>query len=183
MKNRSQLIEALQQHSAFDVHEAIMLQQMIDFVQKTPGAYHRENLEGHLTASGWIVNADLSKVLLLHHAKLGKWLQPGGHADGNKNLIEVVRAELQEETGITGFANPQLFDIDIHTIPARGDVPQHLHYDVRFLVQIDEAQSIQRNEESNELAWFPVQAVMALNNESSISRMVQRTIEMQAKQL
>lgn len=179
MINRQQLLSALDMHKAFDSHEAKMLKQMLDFVQHTPGAYHRENLEGHITASGWIVNADLSKVLLLHHAKLNKWLQPGGHADGNENLVEVLKTELEEETGITGIAEPQLFDIDIHAIPERGKVPEHLHYDVRFLVQINDSIPIQRNEESNELAWFHLNEVMALNSEPSIARMVQRTMQRQ----
>jgi len=183
MNNRQQLLEALQAHQPFDANEAAMLQQMIQFVEDSPLAYSRENLAGHITASAWIVNPAFDQVLMLHHAKLNKWLQPGGHADGNENLFEVVKSELEEETGIAGIADPQLFDIDIHAIPARGEVPEHLHYDVRFLVVVSADQAFMRNEESNDLNWFPLQDILKLNGESSIARMVNRTYQLQTQTL
>ncbi len=176
MKNKAELVAALQNHQPFDAHEADMLGKMMQFLVENPLAYHRENMAGHITASAWIADNSFDKILMLHHAKLNKWLQPGGHADGKENLIDVVKSEVLEETGLTLQHEPTLFDIDIHIIPERGQVPEHLHYDVRFLVLVPKDSAILRNEESNALAWFPVAEVSGLNAESSIVRMVDRTL-------
>ena len=66
-----------------------------------PGAYHRDHLPGHITGSAWVVNPASSKVLLHHHRNLDKWLQPGGHTDGDANVLSVAMRELEEETGLT----------------------------------------------------------------------------------
>jgi len=181
MKTRKELVRALSQHIPFDSSEAAMLAQMLQFLTHTPKAYQRENLAGHVTASAWIVNEPFDQVLLLHHAKLEKWLQPGGHADGSEDLVEVVKKEVLEETGLTLINEPRLFDIDIHSIPARSEVPEHFHYDVRFIVVVPENLAIQRNEESKELAWFGLDKAGTMNNEPSIMRMVNRTLQLLRK--
>src|SRR6187551_2058799 len=86
-----------------------------------PRCFHRDHLPGHITGSAWIVDEKKEFVLLTHHAKLNRWLQPGGHADGDENVSGVALREAEEETGIKNFTllNQGIFDIDIHTIPAR----------------------------------------------------------------
>src|SRR5437899_1557771 len=99
-----------------------------------PRAYHRDHLPGHITGSSWIVNEDFTKVLLILHAKLGRWLQPGGHADGDEHVLNVAMREAEEETGLSKLTllGPGIFDLDVHPIPARKDFAAHDHYDVRF---------------------------------------------------
>lgn len=120
-----------------------------------PRAFFRDHLPGHITGSAWIIDPSKKFVLLTHHAKLDRWLQPGGHADGDENVLNVAMREAREETGLTTLILKQnsIFDIDIHTIPARPDFQQHDHYDVRFLFQASRDEPLIISEESHDLAW------------------------------
>ncbi len=108
--------------------------EVIEFCIENPDALHRSCSSGHLTASGFVVDPVREAVALIHHRKLGLWLQPGGHADGEGNLALVARSEVAEEVGLTGlrWLFPA-FDLNVHAIPARPDEPEHLHLDLRFL--------------------------------------------------
>lgn len=124
-----------------------------------PGhAFERSRREGHFTGSAWLVSADGRRVLLTHHRKLGLWLQLGGHADGDPDLVAVALREAHEESGLSGLAiEPVIFDMDRHVIPARGDEPEHFHYDVRFVVRATGDEAFAVGEESLALAWRPVE--------------------------
>jgi 8-oxo-dGTP pyrophosphatase MutT (NUDIX family) len=131
-----------------------------DWVREQARPFHRETLEGHFTASAWLVSADGERALLMLHRKLGRWLQPGGHADGEADLAGVALREAGEETGLRGLAVlPGIFDVDRHAIPARGHEPEHWHYDVRYVVVARAGEAFVQNEESLELAWRPVAGI------------------------
>ncbi len=143
-------------------------------------ALHRTCLTGHLTGSALVVDATGERTLLLHHAKLDRWLQPGGHADGDGNLAAVALREATEETGIEGLrvVTPAI-DIDIHAIPERGDEPEHLHLDVRFLVLAPPDAVVAHNDESFSARWAtPDDPSIAESPE--LSRAVGRAIEVAA---
>ena len=111
----------------------------------------------------------------MHHAKINKWLQPGGHADGETNIAKVALKEAEEETGLLNLKIfPEIFDIDIHTIAARKEVPEHLHYDIRFLIMADEAELFQISNESTDIQWIRLNEIEKYNNEESILRMVNK---------
>ncbi|HEX2898255.1 MAG TPA: NUDIX hydrolase, partial [Bacteroidia bacterium] len=115
-------------------------------------------------------------VLLIHHRKLDRWLQPGGHADGEADLLAVAQREVWEETGLkTKPLSNKIFDLDIHEIPARGQEPTHLHHDVRFLLMPEEGASLQLNEEVMDARWVPLAEVAQLCNERSLLRMVDKS--------
>lgn len=119
--------------------------------------FRRERLAGHFTGSAWLVDRSGARVLLTHHRKLDRWLQPGGHADGDCDLARVALREAGEETGLVGLRlAPAIFDIDRHRIPARGEVPEHWHYDVRYVVHASEDEDFVVSGESHALAWRPV---------------------------
>lgn len=119
--------------------------------------YVRERLAGHLTASSWLVDRSGTRALLTHHRKLGRWLQPGGHADGDRDLMRVALREAEEETGLTGLrVEAGIFDLDRHRIPAHRDVPEHWHYDVRYVVHAGEDEAFMVGGESHALAWRAV---------------------------
>lgn len=126
------------------------------FIDEHPDALHRSCLEGHLTGSAWVVDHSGQHGMILLHAKIGKWLQPGGHADGDGCLAAVALKEASEETGIEGlevWAEP--IDIDVHLFVNRKKTePDHLHFDVRFLVRAPEGAVEQRNHESEALRWI-----------------------------
>ncbi len=144
--HRQPLLQLLYQHQPTDPLEQAMTQATIAFVAQHPDCFDRSLLIGHITGSAWIVSPDRQQTLLIHHRKLDRWLQPGGHADGDPDVAAVALREAQEETGLTslrlvnpvGATHPEqevaIFDVDIHPIPARADVPEHLHYDIRFLL-------------------------------------------------
>ena len=178
MMNRQQLISALQTYPTHDPEEAAFVPRFLELLRHAD-AYQRTHLPGHITGSAWIVDASKKFVLLTHHAKLNKWLQPGGHADGDENILNVALREVNEETGLHPLDASQhhLFDIDIHPIPARPDFPEHLHYDVRFLVVADKNEPLLLSEESHALAWVSLAEVAAISrNNRSMMRMVDKLL-------
>jgi 8-oxo-dGTP pyrophosphatase MutT (NUDIX family) len=176
--SRAQLIEQLFAYQSVFTKEQSTVKEFLSLLH-SPNCFFRDHLPGHLTGSAWIVNEDASHVLLLHHAKLNKWLQPGGHADGDENIYAVALREAIEETGIKEFKllKSGIFDVDIHPIPARKDFPEHLHFDVRFLFQATANSAIHISDESHDVQWIPVQNVPEQSNHNaSILRMIQKTI-------
>jgi 8-oxo-dGTP pyrophosphatase MutT (NUDIX family) len=151
-----------------------------DFVQLTddPLAYIRERKEGHFTASAWIVNKRRTHTLLTLHNKLNRWLQLGGHADGNENLMEVAMDEAREESGLTSLriVDQFIFDIDKHIIPANVREGQHFHYDVRFLIEAEIDEPLNISKESKDLAWISFDSVAdTVRYNTSILRMLEKT--------
>lgn len=142
-----------------------------------PDAFQRDHLPGHITGSSWIVDRSRQFVLLVHHGTLNKWLQPGGHADGEENVLNVALREAVEETGVKHFTVlvDNFFDLDIHPIPARADIPNHLHYDIRFLFEADRDEKLTVSEESHDVAWVASHELEKLTGGNpSIMRMAQK---------
>ncbi|WP_374472547.1 NUDIX hydrolase [Arenimonas sp.] len=132
------------------------------FLASSPAVFERSHPPGHFTGSAWLVSADGERVLLTHHRKLGRWLQLGGHADGDANLARVALREAEEESGLTDLVvEGDIFDLDRHAIPARGADPEHWHYDVRFVVRATGSEEFAVSEESLDLAWKPVAEIAA----------------------
>ncbi len=145
-----------------------------------PGdAFVRGRTAGHFTGSAFVVSRDRVRVLLTHHRKLDRWLQLGGHADGDRDLGAVALREAQEESGLTGLRlEPELFDIDVHEIPARGDEPAHLHFDARFVVQAELDEDFTVSDESHELAWWPIADLVGDPRfDASLQRMAKRSMD------
>ncbi len=146
------------------------------FVAAHPDCCERSLAQGHLTGSAWLVSADGRRALLMHHRKLDRWLQPGGHADGDADLAAVALREAEEETGLAGLAlEDGIFDLDRHEIPARGAEPAHWHYDLRFVVRAAGGEEFRQNAESLALAWFDVaELVERPDLDDSLRRMARR---------
>ena len=117
--------------------------------------------------------------MLTHHAKLNKWLQPGGHADGDENIFQVALREAEEETGLKSLQllNPLPFDFDIHIIPARNNFPEHFHYDVRFIFGASAHETLSITDESNDLKWISLSEIESYTDNVSILRMKEKTIQ------
>lgn len=127
--------------------------EVLDFLAGHPDAAQRSCAEAHLTGSALVVDPAGERTLLMLHRKLGRWFQPGGHADGNANLAGVALREATEETGIAGLrvAVPAL-DVDVHRVKPPAEA-SHLHLDLRFLVVAPEGAAEHANEESLALRW------------------------------
>jgi len=160
-----------------EVTEAAMVSDGLSFIASHPDCLHRTCVSGHLTGSAWLVSPARDQALLVHHRKLNRWLQAGGHADGQTDLAAAARREAEEETGLTGFrlVSPEIFDFDRHWIPARGAEAGHWHYDFRFLFEADPKAPLLVSEESNELRWFRLADIEAVANGGSLNRMVAKT--------
>jgi len=161
VKRREWLVApGLLRHTAADGREAEDLVRILRFVETHADPFDRGIVEGHLTGSAIVVSGGGDRVLLLHHRKLARWLQPGGHADPGERTGEAVALrEAREETGIEGLAlhegAPRPLDVDVHDIPARGDEPAHEHLDLRYLVVApDGAEARLKADESRAIRWF-----------------------------
>lgn len=149
-----------------------------DFVKRNSDCFERSLQKGHITASAWIVDKSGTRTLMTHHRKLNLWLQPGGHADGETDVMKVALTEVQEETGLTSFepVSVEIFDLDIHGIPARKEDPAHFHYDVRFLIQNSADDNYIVSEESHDLAWVEMNKLEEYTDEWSMRRMRDKAI-------
>lgn len=161
-------------HPVVAEHRAFIL----EFVDQHNDALHRTCLAGHLTGSAVVVDAACERVLLMHHTKLDRWLQPGGHADGNANLASVALREATEETGVEGLLiDPDPVDLDVHGIPDRGAEPGHWHLDVRFLVRAPAEAEVVGNDESLDLRWFEPASIVTVDPDGELTRLVTAALE------
>lgn len=139
--------------------------QILDFVCDTPDCFERSHDTGHITGSGWLISPDGKKALLTLHRKLKRWVQPGGHADGDPDIRHVAIREAQEESGIAPITilTPEIIDVDIHAIPARPACGEkaHLHYDIRYLLRAPHEQFL-LSDESDALGWFSAEEISHL---------------------
>ena len=163
-------LEAYLPHSPAQAAER---DRMLAFLDAHPADAHlRSCLEGHLTASCLLLDARGERGLLTHHRKLGRWLQLGGHCDGDANLAHVAWLEATEESGIAGIeVDPTPVDLDFHVIPARPGEPEHLHLDARFLARAPAGAREVVSHESLELGWFGPDELSGIDTDGSVTRL------------
>lgn len=159
-----------------DAHARKWHAAFIALAAEGPAAYVRTRLTGHFTGSSWLVSADGERALLTHHKKLDRWLQLGGHADGDMDLAAVALKEAEEESGLVDLVvDPRLFDIDLHFIPEHKGVPGHWHYDARFVVTATGSERFSISDESNDLAWRRIDELAEdPHMDASLRRMARR---------
>jgi len=151
---------------------------IVAFVREHADCLERTCPPGHLTGSGLVVTAALDRVLLTLHRKLGRWLQLGGHADGEPRLHEVALREAREESGLADLElvplgpedPPAIHDVDVHWIPERAGTPGHWHLDLRYLMRTSDPDRIVVSEESQQLRWFPLEEAYGVTDERSMHR-------------
>jgi 8-oxo-dGTP pyrophosphatase MutT (NUDIX family) len=175
--SRDTLLDELRAYVPADAREASMRDRLVTFVAAHPDAFERALATGHVTASAWIVDPARTSALLTHHRKLGKWLQLGGHADGDPDVRRAALREAREESGLRSlrFARDGIYDLDVHPIPARPGEPAHDHYDVRFALEADPAEPLVVSAESKELAWIPLAALASYGADESVLRLARKT--------
>jgi len=179
--HRRKLKELLAAYRVRWPHESETVARFDAFIDAHPDCFHRACPTGHVTGSAWIVDASGDRALLTHHRKLGLWLQPGGHCDGDPDPLAVALREAREETGLEVRAlDESIFDLDVHPIPARGHEPAHHHFDVRFLVRAANDR-FRVSEESRALAWVPADAVVTLTERESVLRMARKWLARRAE--
>lgn len=164
------------------------IDRMTHLLESESACFERSLITGHVTGAGLVVTPDYSRVLLTLHKKLGKWLQLGGHCDGNPRVHETALRESEEESGmspleivdvapllgIEASGTPFFFDIDIHEIPKRKSEPAHFHYDFRYLVKASHPEKIAITEESDDLRWFSFPEAQKITQERSMHRQFEK---------
>jgi len=170
--HRNKLLTLLENYDP-TAEEQLYKTRMIDFLQQHPDAFERSLKVGHFTASAWLISKDGTKALLMHHTKLNAWFQLGGHCDGDSDVLAVAIKEAQEESGIQSIeaVSVDIFDIDIHTIPANSKEPEHEHFDVRFILQVTSDEQVVQNHESQGLQWFGLDKAELPTDSRSVTRM------------
>jgi 8-oxo-dGTP pyrophosphatase MutT (NUDIX family) len=188
--HRRSLLDTLAAYRPIFPSEADVVDRICDLVRSHADCFDRRCRPGHITGAAWILSADRRRSLLTHHRKLDRWLQLGGHADGQWQLHEVALREAREESGMNAFdfvpvAGALLpFDLDVHVIPARYDgegrliEDAHEHHDVRFLLIAHAEQRILASDESHDVGWFTPDEVLALTREESVLRMLRKALEL-----
>lgn len=176
---RYKLLQLLKKYKPIDPADQAQADRIHVFVETTPDCFERSHVAGHVTGSAWLVDKSKKRVLLTHHKKLGKWLQLGGHADGDHDPIDVAIKEAKEESGIDDIqpVSTEIFDVDVHLIPARGTEPEHFHYDIRFALETDSPENFVVSNESNQLAWVNIERLENVSKERSLLRMRRKWLQ------
>lgn len=170
--HRQPLIDLLESYAQRFPEEQATTARFLDFVHRNERCFERDLWEGHVTGSAWLVDGSGRRVLLTHHRKLRRWLQLGGHSDGDPRPLDVAIQEAREESGLDVVPlSGEIFDLDVHEIPARKRDPAHLHYDVRFALQVAGAEDFRVSAESLDLAWVPIDELERFTDETSMLRM------------
>ena len=173
---REALIELVTNHTPFDHMEREHTMSTLEFLHKNKNSTSTDNLKGHITASAWVLSPHRTETLLTHHRKLNRWLQLGGHIEDDATIQDAALREAVEESGIGNiyFIEDSIFDIDVHLIPARNEVAEHYHYDIRFLLQAERTDFVV-SDESNELAWVKLTDIGNLVSDESVLRMCRKS--------
>lgn len=162
MQQEHFLLKELENYSPFDQSEQIACHQLRYFLTHDKNPYDRENIIAHVVADAWVINPSKTHVLLMFHSYKNFWMTPGGHCDGNPNVLESAIREVWEETGLKiNIDQPRvLFDVNTGYVPqkekAHGIEPEHLHFDICYLFEGDDTAVLSPNEESSELKWIPI---------------------------
>ncbi len=174
--SRAALLAELDAYRPSDPREQAMVRELTAFMQTHRQCFARTLQVGHITASAWIVDEERIHTLLTHHRKLNRWLQLGGHADGDEDVRRVAMREAQEESGLRHirFASNAIYDVDVHAIPARLNEPAHRHYDVRFAFIADRNEPTVVSAESHSLAWLPIATLDADDVDPSVRRLARK---------
>ncbi len=172
--HRLELLNRLRRYKTGFMEEAGFVRRSIDFIEQHEDCFYRELWPAHVTGSSWVVNPARSHVLMLHHKKHDQWFQPGGHADGQSDVLAVALRETMEETGlgpeVFRLLSEDIFDVDIHAIPPMANDPAHQHIDIRFVIEIDDRLAVPGNDESHQVLWVPLHQVSRFNNNRSTWR-------------
>lgn len=178
--DRQLLLSALWAHCPADPKEASDLEAMRGLAASLEEPFSRSQAGAHFTGSAVVVDPEGARVVLLHHAKLDRWLQPGGHAEpGDGGSMErTALREAAEETGckvaLHGSAARPL-DVDAHLIPARKGEPAHRHLDVRYLAVAEDPGAMAHDEgESRAAQWLPWEDAIARADDLALKRLLSK---------
>ena len=167
--NIEQQIADYKPYNEQEAHDQAVMRQLL---ATQPDLFTRENQVAHMTASSWLLNATHDKVLMIYHNIYHSWAWAGGHEDGDRDLLAVAKREAMEETGVTEIRaiSEDIFSLEILTVDGhekRGAyVPSHLHLNVSYLLEADEAEVLRiKPDENSGVRWFFLEEALAACSE------------------
>ena len=179
-----ELLKQIEDFTPFDDKEQADKEVMIEYIKTHKDVLTRDDKIAHMTTSGWIVNKERTKVLMIYHNIYDSWAWVGGHADGDSDLFHVVKKEIEEETGVTEVKPLQegIYGLNIVTVEShikRGKrVNAHLHFDIEYLVEADENSPLRMKEDENSgVEWVPIEEVETKTNEEKMKPIYHRLNE------
>ncbi len=182
MTKREPILKLLKKHIPADEQEQKSLNEIITFIEANEECFENDLKQGHITGSALVVDENLEYALLTHHTKLNKWLQFGGHSDGYNIVSETAFREAQEESGLKSLkfhpAISGVFDVDVHLIPKKGEMPAHNHHDVRFLLIGDKNEQFLVSSESKDLKWIKLEEIGSYSSQPAFLRMINKVIKL-----
>ena len=174
--SRAAVIRQLRDYQVRWKNESKTVERFLAFLAAHPDGFERELKIGHVTGSAWVVDRAGTRVLLTHHKKLDMWVQLGGHADGDSDVFRVALREAEEESGLDSLSpvSRRIFDVDVHRIPARGEMPEHLHWDIRYAFRATGSEAYRVSGESHDLRWIEIESLGSVTQEESMLRMARK---------
>lgn len=166
------VVEEILNYMPFNEEEDRDKMVILDYLSKNEDAFYRENKVSHMTASGWIVNKEKTKVLMAYHNIYHSWSWLGGHADGNEDLLSVALKEAKEESGVEHIRPllDSIFSLEILSVDGHyknGEyVPTHTHMNVTYLLEADENDPVFiKQDENSAVGWFALDKAVAASSE------------------
>jgi 8-oxo-dGTP pyrophosphatase MutT (NUDIX family) len=175
MSRADSLLRELRRYEPFDSVERQHCRDLITLLTAGESSFSRDSFDpGHVTASCFVIDPAAGRLLLHRHKRLGRWLQMGGHIEGDESLMEAAQREAAEESGLDDLEMLHgIVDIDVHRIPAGKGEPEHRHFDVRFVARTGDPHAItMERRESDALAWFPFEEATTVMNEEGSARVI-----------
>jgi hypothetical protein len=149
----------------------------LEFLDSDPTCFNRTNLEGHFTGSSVVLDTEThTHMLMTFHTKANAWLHLGGHCDGLPHPFVTACVETLEESGLRSAVpiHGKIFDVDVHTVTKYRDVPEHLHFDIRYLFKASRDEPLRITAESKALEWVPIRQVLERNSNPIVAKLVQK---------
>ena len=173
---RERLLQELASYKPADDIEARMHEQTVSFITREPACFDRTTTEGHCTASAFIVDAQCTATVLVYHRKFGRWVQPGGHADGDGDLRRVALREAREETALISLRplQAEIYDLYVFNNATLGPDLAHFHFDIRFIFRADLGETPTVSDESHDVAWMPLDQLTTIATDESVLRLARK---------
>lgn len=178
------IIEAIKQYKPYNEQEQSDKSLFLKAFETFEDVLSRDNEMAHMATSGFVVNKQRDKVLMVHHNIYNAWSLPGGHADGDPDLLAVTLKEVEEETGVTAVVPvmPEIFSLEM--LPVIGHmrkgkyVSAHLHLSVTYLLEADETQPLKvQPDENSAVQWIPIDKVVAFSTEPHMQVVFGKMVE------
>lgn len=182
------LKEQIEGYIPYNEQEEKDKQTMLQYINRFDNVLTRENEFGHFTASSWVVNKERTKILMIYHNIYQSWAWPGGHADGESNLLNVAIREVKEETGVNHVKvlSNDIFSLEIVGVDGhvkRGNyVSSHVHLNVTYLLEVDEKEALTIKEDENSgVKWIKMEDIEKVSNEKWIREKIYRKLNEKLK--